>query len=118
MGKSVKIIDLAKNMIKLAGLELGKDINISTTGLRPGEKLYEELLNNSENTIPTHHEKIMIASVREYNFEDVELNINELITLFNTQQNDKIVIKMKELVPEYISNNSPFEKLDTKVAHA
>ena len=118
MGKSVKIIDLAKNMIKLAGLELGKDINISTTGLRPGEKLYEELLNNSENTIPTHHEKIMIASVREYNFEDVERNINELINLFNTQQNDQIVTKMKELVPEYISNNSPFEKLDTKVAHA
>jgi FlaA1/EpsC-like NDP-sugar epimerase len=114
MGKSVKIIDLAKNMIKLAGLELGKDINIATTGLRPGEKLYEELLNDSESTIPTHHEKIMIASVREYDFELVEKNITELITLFKTQQNDKIVGKMKELVPEYISNNSPFEKLDTK----
>lgn len=114
MGKSVKIIDLAKNMITLAGLELGKDINIATTGLRPGEKLYEELLNDSENTKPTHHEKIMIAHVREYNFEQVKQHIQELISLFNTQQNDKIVGKMKELVPEYISNNSPFEKLDNK----
>ncbi len=112
MGKSVKIIDLAKNMIKLAGLELGKDINIVSKGLRPGEKLYEELLNDQENSMPTHHEKIMIGKVREYDFEEVNQKINELIALFETQDNDKIVGKMKELVPEYISNNSTFSRLD------
>ncbi len=112
MGKSVKIIDLAKNMIKLAGLELGKDINIVSKGLRPGEKLYEELLNDQENSMPTHHEKIMIGKVREYDFEEVNQKINELVALFETQDNDKIVGKMKELVPEYISNNSTFSRLD------
>jgi FlaA1/EpsC-like NDP-sugar epimerase len=114
MGKSVKIIDLAKNMIRLAGLELGKDINLVFSGLRPGEKLYEELLNDKENTITTHHEKIMIAKVRAYNFDEVERNIKELIELFENQDNDNIVRKMKELVPEYISNNSPFTRLDAK----
>jgi FlaA1/EpsC-like NDP-sugar epimerase len=112
MGKSVKIIDLAKNMIKLAGLELGKDINIVSKGLRPGEKLYEELLNDQENSMPTHHEKIMIGKVREYDFEEVNQKINELVALFETQDNDMIVAKMKELVPEYISNNSTFSRLD------
>jgi FlaA1/EpsC-like NDP-sugar epimerase len=112
MGKSVKIIDLAKNMIKLAGLELGKDINIVSKGLRPGEKLYEELLNDQENSMPTHHEKIMIGKVREYDFEEVDQKINELVALFETQDNDMIVAKMKELVPEYISNNSTFSRLD------
>jgi FlaA1/EpsC-like NDP-sugar epimerase len=112
MGKSVKIIDLAKNMIKLAGLELGKDINIVSKGLRPGEKLYEELLNDQENSMPTHHEKIMIGKVREYDFEEVNQKINELVALFETQDNDMIVAKMKELVTEYISNNSTFSRLD------
>jgi FlaA1/EpsC-like NDP-sugar epimerase len=112
MGRSVKIIDLAKNMIKLAGLELGKDINIVSKGLRPGEKLYEELLNDQENSMPTHHEKIMIGKVREYDFEEVNQKINELVALFETQDNDMIVAKMKELVPEYISNNSTFSRLD------
>ena len=112
MGKSVKIIDLAKNMIKLAGLELGKDINIVSKGLRPGEKLYEELLNDQENSMPTHHEKIMIGKVREYDFKEVNQKINELVALFETQDNDMIVGKMKELVPEYISNNSTFSRLD------
>ena len=116
MGKSVKIIDLAKNMIKLAGLELGKDINIVSKGLRPGEKLYEELLNDNENSMPTHHEKIMIGKVREYDFEEVNRKINELIDLFETQDNDIIVAKMKELVPEFISNNSTFSRLDKPVA--
>jgi FlaA1/EpsC-like NDP-sugar epimerase len=115
MGKSVKIIDLAKNMIKLAGLELGKDINIVSKGLRPGEKLYEELLNDNENSMPTHHEKIMIGKVREYDFEEVNQKINELIALFETQDNDIIVAKMKELVPEFISNNSTFSRLDKPV---
>jgi FlaA1/EpsC-like NDP-sugar epimerase len=112
MGKSVKIADLAKKMIKLSGLELGKDIQIIYTGLRPGEKLYEELLANEENTMPTHHPKIMIARVKEYDFEIIAQEIRELIGLFNTQNNDAIVKKMKEIVPEFISQNSVFEKLD------
>lgn len=114
MGQSVKIIDLAKKMIQLNGLELGKDIQIVFTGLRPGEKLYEELLANEENTIPTHHEKIMIAQVKEYDFEEVEKNISQLIALFDSQNNRAIVAKMKEIVPEYISNNSVYEALDPK----
>lgn len=112
MGKSVKIIDLAKKMIALSGLELNKDISIVTTGLRPGEKLYEELLNNKENTVPTHHEKIMIARVHEYDFNKVESDISDLIQLFGAQNNTAIVSQMKLMVPEYVSNNSVFEKLD------
>ncbi len=112
MGKSVKIIDLAKKMIQLSGLTLGRDIEIVTTGLRPGEKLYEELLNDKENTLPTHHEKIMIAKVPVYDFEQVSDDLDELVSLFDTQNNMKIVGKMKEMVPEYKSNNSVFEKLD------
>jgi FlaA1/EpsC-like NDP-sugar epimerase len=112
MGQSVKIVDLAKKMIQLSGLELGKDIQIVFTGLRPGEKLYEELLSNEENTIPTHHEKIMIAKVKQYNFDEVNKNIRELIALFEIQNNISIVVKMKEMVPEFISNNSVYEKLD------
>jgi FlaA1/EpsC-like NDP-sugar epimerase len=112
MGRSVKIVDLAKKMIQLSGLELGKDIQIVFTGLRPGEKLYEELLADEENTIPTHHEKIMVAKVKNYNFEDVDANIRELISLFDMQDNISIVGKMKEIVPEFISNNSVYGKLD------
>lgn len=112
MGKSVKIVDLAKKMIQLSGLTLGKDIQIVYTGLRPGEKLYEELLNDKENTIPTHHPQIMIAKVQEYDLDTVSRNISELIVLFGTQNNTRIVAKMKEIVPEYISNNSVYEKLD------
>lgn len=111
MGESIKIIDLAKKMIKLSGLELGKDIEIKITGLRPGEKLYEELLAKEENTLPTHHPKILRAKVR--NGETSQLQeINDLIELFGTQNNMEIVAKMKQIVPEYISNNSDFEKLD------
>ncbi len=112
MGKSVKITDLAKKMVQLSGLELGKDIQLVFTGLRPGEKLYEELLATEENTLPTHHEKILIAQVKVYNFEDVKKSVNELIGLFDTQNNVAIVTKMKEMVPEYISNNSVYEELD------
>ena len=113
MGKSVKIIDLAKKMIQLSGLEIGKDIEIKVTGLRPGEKLYEELLASEENTIPTHNPQILIAKTKEN--KESHLNaIEELIQLFETQKNDQIVGKMKEIVPEYISNNSEFEKLDSK----
>jgi FlaA1/EpsC-like NDP-sugar epimerase len=112
MGKSVKILDLAKKMIQLSGLEIGRDIEIAVTGLRPGEKLYEELLNNKENTLPTHHEKIMIAKVRTYDFDSVNKQIDDLIALFGKQNNMEIVARMKELVPEYKSNNSIFQKLD------
>ena len=111
MGESVKIIDLAKKMIQLSGLELGKDIEIKITGLRPGEKLYEELLAKDENTLTTHHPRILKAKVRAENPEQIE-RINELITLFESQNNEAIVKQMKNIVPEFKSNNSEFEKLD------
>jgi FlaA1/EpsC-like NDP-sugar epimerase len=113
MGESVKIIDLAKKMVQLSGLQLGKDIEIRVTGLRPGEKLYEELLAKEENTIATHHPKILKANVRDEDVAQIEA-INVLIGLFETQKNDEIVAKMKQIVPEFISNNSDFEKLDKK----
>ncbi|MGD0711227.1 MAG: nucleoside-diphosphate sugar epimerase/dehydratase [Bacteroidales bacterium] len=112
MGKSVKIVDLAKKMIQLSGLTLGKDIQITYTGLRPGEKLYEELLNDKENTIPTHHPQIMIAKIQESDLEKTTKEVDELISLFKTQKNFEIVKKMKQMVPEYISNNSIFAELD------
>lgn len=112
MGKSVKIVDLARKMISLSGLKEGKDIKIEFTGLRPGEKLFEELLADTENTLPTHHSQILIGKVREYDYNDVKLIINELIESFKTQNNQLIVQRMKELVPEFISNNSVFQKLD------
>ncbi len=111
MGESVKIIDLAKKMIKLSGLELGKDIEIKISGLRPGEKLYEELLANEENTIETHHPQILKALVRAEKEEKLG-EINALISLFENQNNFDIVRKMKELVPEFKSNNSEFQTLD------
>jgi len=112
MGKSVKIIDLAKKMIKLSGLTLGKDIQINFTGLRPGEKLYEELLNNKENTIATYHSQIMIAKVREYDPLIVFNQIESLINILPAHNNFAIVTKMKEIVPEFISQNSIFEDID------
>lgn len=112
MGESVKIIDLAKKMIQLSGLEINTDIEIKITGLRPGEKLYEELLNNDENTSPTHHEKILIGKVREYNLTEVEKNIDKLINSYSSQNNDNLVKQMKEIVPEFKSKNSVFTKLD------
>ncbi len=111
MGESVKIIDLAKKMIVLSGLELGRDINIKITGLRPGEKLYEELLAQKENTLPTYHSKILIAKNQDNSSEKVK-GIEELITLIPLQDNLEIVKKMKEIVKEYISNNSIYEGLD------
>jgi FlaA1/EpsC-like NDP-sugar epimerase len=112
MGESIRIADLAKKMIQLSGLTLGKDIQIVYTGLRPGEKLYEELLANEENTLPTHHPKIMIARVKVYDYPIISEDIRELIALFDTQDNEAIVRKMKEIVPEFKSQNSVFEKLD------
>jgi FlaA1/EpsC-like NDP-sugar epimerase len=110
MGESVKIIDLAKKMITLSGLTIGKDIEIKITGLRPGEKLFEELLANEENTIPTHHKKILIAktSVKE----NMEQKIDELIDLIDGQRNNQLVLILKNLIPEYVSKNSEFEELD------
>ena len=113
MGESVKIIDLAEKMIQLSGLELGKDIEIKITGLRPGEKLYEELLAEEENTIQTHHPLILKAKVRKEEAAQLE-EIELLIQLFESQKNDEIVTKMKQIVPEFISNNSDYEKLDKK----
>jgi FlaA1/EpsC-like NDP-sugar epimerase len=112
MGKSVRIVDLAKRMISLSGLTLGKDIHVRFTGLRPGEKLYEELLNSKENTIPTHHPRILIAKVREYNVEQVSSGINELIELSVSGKDREVVQKMKAIVPEFKSQNSIFEEFD------
>ena len=114
MGKSVRIVDLAKKMIRLSGLTLEKDIKIKFTGLRPGEKLYEELLNNQENTIPTHHPQILIGKVKEYDPKEIVGQINNLIEMNGSHDEFEIVKKMKEIVPEYISRNSVFEKLDLK----
>ena len=115
MGQPVKIVDLARKMIRLAGYKPDVDIQISYTGLRPGEKLYEELLNVKEATKPTYHEKIMIAQVREYDFNEVEHEIAELLKFANVYKNYMVVSKMKELVPEYISQNSQYERLDMEM---
>lgn len=114
MGKSVRIVDLAKKMINLSGLTLGKDIQIRFIGLRPGEKLYEELLNSKENTIPTHHPRILIAKVRKYNTGEVALQIDELIRLAGSGHDKEVVQRMKAIVPEFKSQNSIFEELDNK----
>lgn len=115
MGKSVKIIELAKKMIRLSGLVPHQDIAIEFSGLRPGEKLYEELLNDLENTMPTHHEKIMVAQVREYHFQTISKHISELIKLSCEYKDRQVVVKMKEIVPEFKSNNSIYEELDNPV---
>jgi FlaA1/EpsC-like NDP-sugar epimerase len=112
MGKPVKIIDLAKKMIKLAGFIPEKDIKIKVVGLRPGEKLYEELLNDTSTTLPTYHEKIMIAQETISEFESLHADIDELIGMANFFDNDDIVAKMKKIVPEFKSLNSVYEVLD------
>jgi len=118
MGKSVKIVELAKKMIRLAGLVPNEDIKIQFSGLRPGEKLFEELLNDHENTIPTHHEKIMIGKVREYDFAEVEERIYKLIGYARQNSDRNVVICMKEMVTEFKSKNSIFEELDHDEASA
>ncbi len=112
MGKSVRIVDLAKKMIQLSGLTLGKDIQIVFTGLRPGEKLYEELLNNNENTLPTHHPLIMIAKVTQYDYDEVVKQFNEFEANLDQDKAVELVRKIKQLVPEYSSMNSEFCALD------
>jgi FlaA1/EpsC-like NDP-sugar epimerase len=115
MGRSVKIVDLANKMVQLSGMKIGRDIDIVYTGLRDGEKLYEELLNNTENTVPTHHSKILIAKVREYSFPDIEENIKQIIELAYTKDDLTLVRLMKYIVPEFKSNYSKFEVLDQKI---
>jgi FlaA1/EpsC-like NDP-sugar epimerase len=112
MGKPVKIIDLARKMIKLAGFIPERDIKIEIVGLRPGEKLFEELLNDTSKSIPTHHAKIMIAQEIQEEFEALHTDINELISLSNLFSNDAIVAQMKKIVPEFKSMNSTYEVLD------
>lgn len=111
MGKSVKIVDLAKKMIQLSGLELGKDIEITFSGLRPGEKLYEELLNDAENVQETHHPKILIAAKRDLKGEVLQA-IETLLNSVGKADNLALVKQMKEIVPEFLSNNSEYSVLD------
>ena len=113
MGEPVKIADLAHRMIQLSG---AKDVKIVYTGLRPGEKLYEEVLSNTENTLPSFHEKIRIAKVKEYDFAKVSQAIDALIEESKTYDEMEIVRQMKEIVPEFISKNSVFSSLDVPTA--
>ncbi|WP_226388860.1 polysaccharide biosynthesis protein [Penaeicola halotolerans] len=112
MGQPIKIVELAKKMIRLSGLKLDVDIKIQFTGLRDGEKLFEELLNNQEVTLATHHPKIMVAKVREYDFEEVKQDMLELSSLLEASDEMQFVAKMKSMVPEYVSNASRFTALD------
>lgn len=116
MGESTRIVDLAKRMIELAGYVPGVDIEIKYTGLRPGEKLYEEVLSTMENTIPTSHRKIKIAKVRKYEYGDVLHAFRDLERLAVSVDIHGTVLRMKEIVPEFISRNSPFEAIDAELA--
>ena len=115
MGMPVKIADLAKKMIRLSGLEPGVDIQIEYTGLRPGEKLYEELLNNEELVKPTSHDKIMIANVREYEYDEMLPMYDKLFEYAQENQNYLVVRTMKEMVPEYKSQNSVYQQIDSEL---
>ena len=112
MGEPVKIMDLAIKMIKLAGYIPNKQIGIKITGLRPGEKLYEELLSDKSKTLPTHHKKIMIAVDQVGNFSEISESVEQIIKSATKLKSHKVVAKLKALVPEFKSNNSTFEKLD------
>ena len=114
MGKSIKIYDLAMNMIILSGLRFPEDIDIKITGLRPGEKIYEELLADGENTRPTYHEKIMIAKTKKLDVQQMQNKIENLCAINTKMQNLEIVSLIKDIIPEYRSNNSTFEVLDLK----
>lgn len=115
MGESVKIADLAKRMIELAGLTVGKDIEIAFTGLRPGEKLFEEVLSDNENTLPTEHDRIRIAKVREYDYNDAQRVANELEDLSRKVEIPDMVRLMKRTVPEFKSKNSQYEEYDKEI---
>lgn len=115
MGKPIKIYDLAKQMIVLAGLRVNEDIKIIETGLRPGEKLYEELLNDKEKTIATSHDKILIAKVRKYNFTDIEYSISHIIKNAEDGNIHDMIYEIKTLIPEYVSANSEYELIDREI---
>ena len=115
MGKPVKIYDLARRMITLAGLKVDKDIKIVETGLRPGEKLYEELLNNKEHTIATGHSKILISKVPVYKFDNIINGLVAIRSAIEENDNHLVVLEMKYLVPEYKSQNSIWQELDSEV---
>jgi FlaA1/EpsC-like NDP-sugar epimerase len=115
MGSPVKIYDLAEKMIFLSGYIPHKDIKIVITGLRPGEKLYEELLSSKENCMPTHNEKITIGKVRMFDYHEANAKITEMLENISNESDEMIVSRMKDLVEEFISQNSKFEKLDQKV---
>ena len=117
MGQPVKIWDLAERMISLSGLRPGEDIKIIETGLRPGEKLYEELLNEKENTLATHHKKIMIARVRIYDYSDVVEHLERLRKAVDGVTSHNIIVEMKHMVPEFKSNNSQWQEIDTEIAN-
>ena len=114
MGTPVKISDLAKKMINLAGYEVDKDIKIEYTGLRPGEKLYEEVLATKENTIPTDHDRIFVAKVRDYGYESAVETVDELDVLSRQVEIPSMVRLMKKVVPEFKSKHSIFEKYDNE----
>lgn len=116
MGKPIKIYDLACRMISLAGLRVGQDIEIVETGLRPGEKLYEELLNDKERTMATHHRKIMIAKVETYRYEDVVRRLEKLFALINGGDVRALILELKHIIPEYKSQNSQWAELDEVIA--
>jgi FlaA1/EpsC-like NDP-sugar epimerase len=112
MGKPVKILDMAERMIKLSGLKPYKDIEIAITGLRPGEKLYEELLSDTAQTLPTYHSKIMVSKVPAEDYEWVNLKIQAIVKATKQSRKSEVVQKIKELVPEYLSQNSEYQLLD------
>ena len=114
MGEPVKIVDLAERMIRLAGYIPGEDIKIEFIGLRPGEKLYEEVLSNEENTLPTGHAKIRVARVREYKRNDILASYDKLAELALAVNVEDTVRLMKRVVPEFKSNNSEYERLDVE----
>ena len=114
MGKAVKIVDLATRMIELAGYKVGEDIDIQVKGLRPGEKLYEEVLSTEENPIPTDNKKIKIAKVRHYEYDDILGAYDKFEMLSRMVQITDAVKLMKEMIPEFKSRNSLFEKLDNR----
>lgn len=115
MGEPIKILDLAKKMIKLAGMTPGKEIDIKFTGLRPGEKLYEELLNKEEEVIETHNKKILIAKVIEYDYVQITRSIDKLVSIAMQNKDEEAVKQMKRIVPEFISNNSIYEAIDEEI---
>jgi FlaA1/EpsC-like NDP-sugar epimerase len=115
MGKAVKILELAKNLIRSTGHRVGNDIEISFTGLRPGEKLYEELLLESEANKPTHHPKIKIADICKYDFEEVKSHLDKFLIPLESLNVEEVVRLMKQMVPTYISKNSVYEKLDKAI---